>query len=66
VRLPRRRYESVRHFPTRFVVRRGHANPSEERVVERLGSYEIVEEVGPSARTAVEFDPRRLTTRAGP
>ena len=66
VRLPRRRYEWVRRFPTRFVVSRGHANPIEERVVERLGAYEIVEEVGPSAHTAVVFDPRRLTTRAGP
>jgi hypothetical protein len=52
-------YERVRRFPTRFLVKPGHALPASERVLEHTPGYLVVEKVGPAAETAITRDPRR-------
>jgi hypothetical protein len=52
-------YESVRRFPSRFIVSPGHEDLDFERVVEDHGAYVIVEKIGAGARAAVQLDPRR-------
>jgi hypothetical protein len=52
-------YEAVRRFPTRFIVRNGHAADEGERVVEEHPGYLVVEKVGRSAQVAIRLDPRR-------
>ena len=56
-------YETVRRFPTRFLVRPGHASPVGDRVIIDTGSYLVVEKVGPGAETAIRLDPRRAKAR---
>ena len=51
-------YESVRRFPTRFLILRRHAGP-DERVVEENGLLAVVEKVGPAAESAILLDPRK-------
>lgn len=52
-------YERVRRFPTRFLVKPGHATTGSERIVERTFGYLVVEKVGDAAQTAIKLDPRR-------
>ncbi len=52
-------YERVRRFPTRFLVKHGHATAGSERIVEQTHDYLVVEKVGQSAETAIQLDPRR-------
>jgi hypothetical protein len=52
-------YERVRRFPTRFLVKPGHATAGSERIVERTFGYLVVEKVGHAAQTAIQLDPRR-------
>lgn len=59
VRLDVERYELVRQFPTRFVMRPGHEMADDERVVDEQRGYIVVEKTGPSALTAIRLDPRR-------
>jgi hypothetical protein len=58
IRITTWQYESVRRFPTRFIVRPGHTNLSDERVIEERDGYMVVEKTGPSAHLAVRLDPR--------
>ena len=53
-------YEDVREHPTRFFVRRGHAEPDVEEVVDRRRRYAIVDKVDRVASAVV----RRLNPRA--
>lgn len=48
-------YESVRRFPTRFLIRLEHRS-GDERVVEKTTGYAVVEKVGPGAQTAILLD----------
>jgi hypothetical protein len=52
-------YERVRRFPTRFLVKPGHATVGSERIVEQRDGYLVVEKVGHAAETAIRLDPRR-------
>ena len=52
-------YERVRRFPTRFLVKPGHATAGSERIVEQTYDYLVVEKVGHAAQTAIQLDPRR-------
>jgi hypothetical protein len=54
-------YESVRRFPSRFIVSPGHEDLVFERVVEDHGAYVVVEKIGAGASAAVQLDPRRET-----
>ena len=60
-------YERVRRFPTRFLVKPGHATTVSERIVEQTYDYLVVEKVGHAAGTAIQLDPRRRsrTTHEG-
>jgi hypothetical protein len=55
-------YEAVREHPTRFLVRRGHAQPEVEEVVRRRTRYAIVDKVDRIACAVV----RRLNPRLRP
>jgi hypothetical protein len=57
--VPLDEYESVRRFPTRFILSHGHERSGDERVVERRAGYLVVEKLGAGARAAVHLDPRR-------
>jgi hypothetical protein len=62
VLLSRGEYETVRGFPTRFVVAPHHEDPAEafERVVEEHAGYYVVEKLEPAAADrARRTDPRR-------
>ena len=59
----REAYEAIRRFPTRFVVKAGHAAHDVERVVEETREYLVVEKVGSDAGSAIRLDPRRNGTR---
>jgi hypothetical protein len=63
LRLSPERYEAVRRFPTRFVMRPGHSTDEDERIVEQHGDFVVVEKTGPSAQIAIRLDPRNR--RAG-
>jgi hypothetical protein len=52
-------YETVRRFPTRFLLKHGHAARDSDRVIHESADYLIVEKVGPGAETAIRLDPRR-------
>ena len=56
-------YETVRRFPTRFLVKPGHAARESDRVVYETVDYVVVEKIGRSAETAIRLDPRRAATR---
>jgi hypothetical protein len=60
IELPLEEYEAVREHPTRFLVRRGHAQPEVEEVVRRRKRYAIVDKVDRVASTIA----RRLNPRA--
>ena len=52
-------YERVRSDPTHFLLRRGHEDPTVERVIESHESYVIAEKNGPDVERVVEqTDPR--------
>jgi len=51
-------YESVRRFPTHFVVMPGHELNEFERVVEQNERYAVVEKFGPAGPVAMKLDPR--------
>ena len=51
-------YEEVRAHPTRFILVRGHRDPSIERMVARTRTYEVVEKIGVAAVVAEEEVPR--------
>jgi hypothetical protein len=51
-------YEAVRSEPTKFVVVKGHADPSIERIVDEGNDYEIVEKLGEAALVAEVENPR--------
>jgi hypothetical protein len=59
LRIPLGRYEAVRRFPTRFVMKPGHATAGDERIVEEGSGFVVVEKIGPGARVAIRLDPRR-------
>jgi hypothetical protein len=59
-------YESVRMFPTRFIVRPNHVSIDSERVVEETDRYVVVEKFGPAAHAAIQLDPRRLASARRP
>jgi hypothetical protein len=56
-------YEAIRRFPTRFVVKPGHAADQVERVVEETASFLVVEKIGADAAAAIRLDPRRRVGR---
>jgi len=56
-------YEAVRRFPTRFVVKAGHAADDVERAVESHDGYVVVEKSGADAEHAILLDPRRSPSR---
>jgi len=58
-------YEAVRRFPTRFVIKPGHAGSEHERVVEAKSGFVVVEKAGPAARVAIRLDPRRRRSARG-
>jgi hypothetical protein len=60
LRVSHQQYETVRRFPTRFLVLADHVSP-EERIVEVLSGsdFVVVEKVGAGARTAILWDSRR-------
>jgi len=59
LRLPFAHYESIRRFPTRFVMTHEHWAARGERVVEEHPGFVVVEKTGPEARVAIRLDPRR-------
>ncbi len=60
VRLSVAQYEaSRRQFPTRFLMKPGHSNLEDERVVEEHEAFVVVEKIGPSAQIAIRLDPRK-------
>jgi hypothetical protein len=58
-------YESVRRFPSRFLVAPGHEDLDFERVVEDHGAYVVVEKIGVGASAAIELDSRRARRSNG-
>ena len=62
LRISRERYEVVREFPTRFVMKPDHSVADDERVVEQYDRFVVVEKIGPSARVAIFLDPRKRRT----
>jgi hypothetical protein len=56
-------YETVRRFPTRFLIRAEHVGP-DERIVQETALYIVVEKIGPSAETAILRDPRKRALQA--
>lgn len=65
VRLSAEEYEAIRRFPTRFLMRRGHACDDGERVVEAHEGYDVIEKTGPAALVAIRLDPRRQRLSSG-
>jgi hypothetical protein len=61
--LPLDAYEAVRRFPTRFVVKEGHASHDVEREVEGGRGFVVVEKSGVDAEQAIVLDPRRPASR---
>ena len=57
--VPMHVYEAVRRFPTRFLVKEGHAANDVEREVDSYGSFVVVEKSGTDAEPAILLDPRR-------
>jgi hypothetical protein len=57
-------YESVRRFPTHFIVMPGHELDEVERVVQRNERYEVVEKFGAGGPAAVRLDPRARRAKA--
>ena len=52
-------YEQVRSEPTRFLLAPGHDEPALEHVVERTGTYHVVEKFGTVVKAIVQqLDPR--------
>ncbi|HZB75096.1 MAG TPA: hypothetical protein VE526_02640 [Solirubrobacteraceae bacterium] len=51
-------YESVRAHPRRFMLLSGHDVPEVEVVVERHGTFDIVEKLGETGDIADATDPR--------
>jgi hypothetical protein len=51
-------YEVVRDNPKRFLVLPNHEDTEVDRVVERHGSFFVVEKFGAASAVAVEQDPR--------
>jgi hypothetical protein len=58
-------YEAVRRFPTRFLVKAEHVGV-DDRIAEQAADYVVVEKVGGSAVSAIQFDPRRQAAREEP
>ena len=50
--IPLVEYENVRRHPNRFILARGHEQPSIEQVIEQEDDYVIVEKVGNAAAAA--------------
>jgi SpoU rRNA methylase family enzyme len=57
-------YESVRRFPTHFLVMPGHELDEVERVAEQNERYAVVEKFGAGGPAAVRLDPRARKARA--
>ena len=54
-------YESVREWPTRFLVATNHENPEVECVVSETDRFAVVETlVGEASKVALRTDPRSL------
>ena len=51
-------YERVRSSGLYFIILAGHADAEIERVIGRIGEYELVEKTGAGAEVAAETDPR--------
>jgi hypothetical protein len=60
------RYEAIRQFPTRFVLKVGHPVAGDEQIVERHDEFSVVEKSGPSAQVAVRLDPHGQLPAARP
>ena len=59
VRVTATEYESVRAYPTRFLIRRNHENPESEQVVEEHERFAVVDAVsGEAVKAARRSDPR--------
>jgi hypothetical protein len=56
-------YESVRDFPTRFLVKPGHVALDSERIVEEAPGFVVVEKLDAHAESAIPLDPRRPALR---
>jgi hypothetical protein len=56
--LPCADYEAVRAHPRRFLIAPGHDVPETEEVVDRRGSYDVIEKFGEAGRVAAATDPR--------
>ena len=60
---PLAEYETVRKYPTRFLVARGHERPPVERVVAERHGYAIVEKIDDAVAHIVRnLDPRTEPT----
>jgi hypothetical protein len=45
IEVPLTTYDTIRHFPDRFVVKRGHASADSARVVAETAEFDVVEPV---------------------
>jgi hypothetical protein len=63
IQVSREEYESVRRFPTRFLVVPGHQRHEDERVVETHTEYVVTEKFGRNALTSIQCDPRTMRRR---
>ena len=52
-------HEAARRVPNRFLLKPGHTDPHNERVIEETDRYTIIEKIGFEARQADRDDPRR-------
>jgi hypothetical protein len=59
IELPCDEYEELRKLPTHFVLKRGHDELSDGRLVRQAQGHIVVEKSGAAGATAVRSDPRR-------
>jgi len=64
LRISRERYNALRQFPTRFVMKPGHPADDNERVIDQQDGFVIVEKTGPPALIAIRLDPRKRRQNA--
>jgi hypothetical protein len=58
VELSHREYERIRQNGRRFIVLEGHEIPGVEEVVERHGSWVVVQKTGTGGNVAEQLEPR--------
>ncbi len=64
IRLTAAEYESVRAYPTHFVIARNHENPESEQLISEQARFAVVETVsGEGAKIARRSNPRQWHRR---